>query len=290
MNKAICVGVPLFAILILTSFVPKSEADLWELVLELEIEKTVIHSGQTIVISGIVVDHAYQPISEADVLIRTGPDTMKTQTNPQGEFKVEFADFKRISGTYVINAIVTSEGRTGMTSTELKILGETSPVLVLQEKLNTDEARNYIASNVDDFEHDPIGMMLFKYYQGLLEELFEEKKKERIKANEQMKLVEQRVLVDEIKQVDIEKSRPGFGLYEGYKYEQYMNSLNPEIRNTIDFQLNFTKNMFLEAQKIKNEILANGGTYEEARKAYLEKISISKETLEEFNKIDSKSE
>ena len=41
---------------------------------------------------------------------------------------------------------------------------------------------------------------------------------------------------------------------------------------------------------IKNEILANGGTYEEARKAYLEKISISKETLEEFNKIDSKSE
>ena len=286
MNKTITLGVPLFAILILTSFVPNSEAELWELVVDLELEKAAIHSGQTVKISGIVVDHSYQPISGADVLIRTGADSMKTQTDSQGEFIVEFADFKRVSGTYIINVVVSSDGKTGMTSTEFKVLGDSSPVLSLQEKLKTEEARKYIASTVEDFEHDPIGMMLFKYYHGLLEELIEEKKKERIKSNEQMELGEQRAIVNEIKQGDVEKSSVGFGMYDGVKYEQYINSLNPDIRNTIDFQLNFTKNMFLEAQKIKNEILANGGTYEEARKAYLEKISISKETLEDFNKID----
>ena len=286
MSKAITLGVTLFSILILTSFVPHSEAELWELVVDLEMEKAIIHYGQTVKVSGIVVDHAYQPVSEAEVLIRTGADTMKTQTNPQGKFTVEFENFKRVSGTYVINAVISSDGKTGMASTEFKVLGESSPILSLQEKLKTNEARKYIASSLDDFEHDPIGMMLFKHYHGLLEELIEEKKKERIKLKEQMKLAEQRIITENIKQEDIENTSIGYGLYEGYKYEQYMNSLNPEIRKTIDFQLNFTKNMFLEAQEIKNKILASGGTYEEARKAYLEKISISKETLEEFNKID----
>lgn len=290
MNKTIAVGVPLFTLLIVTSFIPNSQAELWELIVDLDIEEKVIHSGQTVTISGIVVDHAYQPISDAKVLIRSGADTINTQTDSEGEFTAEFAEFKKISGTYIINAVVSADGKTGITSTEFKVLGESSPVLSLQEKLNTEEARKYISSSYEDFEHDPVGMMLFKYYQELFEKLIEETKKERIKLNEQMKLVEKRVIVDEIKQEEIDKSNPGFGLFDGSRYEQYMNSLNPEIRKTIDIQLDFTKNMFLEAQKVKNEILANGGTYEEAREAYLEKISISKETLEEFNKIEEKLE
>ena len=50
-------------------------------------------------------------------------------------------------------------------------------------------------------------------------------------------------------------------------------------------QLDFTKNNFAEGQKIKDEIIANGGTYEEARQAYLDKISIPRETLEQFNQM-----
>ena len=47
-------------------------------------------------------------------------------------------------------------------------------------------------------------------------------------------------------------------------------------------QLNFTKNAFEEAQKVRDEIISNGGTYEEARQAYLELITIPKEVLEQF--------
>ena len=119
--------------------------------------------------------------------------------------------------------------RQGMASTEFKVLGESSPILSLQEKLNTDEARKYIASSLDDFEHDPIGMMLFKYYHGLLEELIEEKKKESIQSQRADETSRAKRIAEEIKQ-DIENTNIGFGLYEGSKYEQYMNSLNPEIR------------------------------------------------------------
>ncbi len=57
-------------------------------------------------------------------------------------------------------------------------------------------------------------------------------------------------------------------------------------------QLEFTKNKFEEAQKIRDEILASGGTYEEARQAYLDMLSIPKEKLEQFNqeKLEKESE
>ena len=47
--------------------------------------------------------------------------------------------------------------------------------------------------------------------------------------------------------------------------------------------MSFTKNNFLDAQKIKAEILENGGTFEEARQAYLDRLTIPKEILEKFN-------
>ena len=290
MVKEIILGISLFAVLIMTSFVPNSEAELWELIVDLEMEKSVINSGDSLTVSGIVVDHSYQPVRGAEVLIRAGADTTKAFTDPHGKFWANFVEFNRVPGTYIINVVVSSEGRTGLSSIEFKVLGNSSPILSLQEKLSTDEARKYIASNPEDFEHDPIGMMLSKYYHGLLDELIEEKRKERIKVKEQIKIDEQKAIADKLKQQDIEEWNPRFGLYDGKQYEYYMNSLDPKIRETIDVQLNFTKNMFLEAQKIKNEILANGGTHEEARKAYLDKMSISKETLEKFNKIDTKSE
>ena len=59
--------------------------------------------------------------------------------------------------------------------------------------------------------------------------------------------------------------------------------MNPEIQDIVKEQLNFTKNNFINAQNIRDMIIENGGTYEEARQAYLDKISIPKEVLEQFN-------
>ena len=44
--------------------------------------------------------------------------------------------------------------------------------------------------------------------------------------------------------------------------------------------MNFKVNMFEDAQNAMNEVLENGGTYQEARMAYLEKASISREMME----------
>ena len=137
-------------------------------------EKDVIYSGNTVVVIGKVVDHAYHPTRGIEVLVRTGADTTKVFTNPDGEFKAKFVDFQGVSGTYTVNAVASWYGITGLASTEFQVKGDVSPVSILQQQLSTDQARKYLSSNEGDFEKNPIGQILFKYYHGLHDQLITE--------------------------------------------------------------------------------------------------------------------
>ena len=281
-NKAVAVG--LFSFLMLFSFIPTSEAELWELIIDLNMQTGVVNPGETVVITGKIVDHAYKPVRGAEVFIRTGAETTKAFTDPQGEFRGAFNDFQRVPGTYTVNVIATTwDEKTGLASTEFQVNGDASSISILQQKLSTDEARNYLSSNESDFEKNPIGQTLFKYYQGLLNELILEKKENVGPSEEQMYVEQQRIIAENLRNQAIEFYNPGAGIYDGYQREQYLASLNPEIQDLVASQLDFTKNIFEEAQKSRDEILANGGTYEEARQTYLDMISIPKEALEQFN-------
>ena len=280
-NKAAIIG--LFSVLMLFSFIPTSEAELWELLIDVNVEKGIIYPGETVVVTGKIVNHAYEPIEGAEVFIRTGSDTTKAFTDQEGVFKAEFKDFQRIPGFYSVNVIASWNGMTGLTSTQFQVRGDISLVSVLQEKLSTDEAIEYLSANESDFEKNPIGQTLFKYYHGLLDELILEKKESSESLAEQIYLEQQRIIAENLRNQAIEEFNPGAGTFDGYQYEDYINSLNPEIRDMVVSQLNFTKNAFEEAQKFRDEILANGGTYEEARQAYLDMISFPKEILEQFN-------
>lgn len=280
-NKA--VGIGLFSIIMMLSFIPASDAILWELIVDLNMEKGIVYSGETVVVTGKVVDHAYDPIRGAEILVRTGADTTKAFTDPDGIFRAKFENFERVPGTYNVNVIATWYGMTGLSSTQFELKGDVTPVSGLQAKLSTDEARKYLSANEDDFERDPIGQTLFKYYHGLLEELILEKKNMFKMTEEEIHLEKQSIIAQQLREQAIEEYQPGAGTYGGYQYDDYVKTLNPEIRDLVISQLNFTKNTFEEAQKIREEILANGGTYDEARQAYLDMITIPKEVLEQFN-------
>jgi len=267
----------------LFSFIPSSQAELWEFVVELDMEKGVVNSGDTVIITGKVVDHAYHPTRGVEVLVRTGADTTKAFTNPDGEFKAQFVDFQRVPGTYIVNVVASWYGMTGMASTEFQVKGDSSPVSILQQQLSTDQARKYLSSNENDFEKNPIGQTLFKYYHGLLDQLIAEKKEANKPNEDQIFLEQQRRIAENLRNQAIEEYKPGYGTYGGYKYENYIAGLNPEIRDLVVNQLSFTQNNFLDAQKIRAEIIENGGTYEEARQAYLDRLTIPKEILEKFN-------
>ncbi|MFQ5781468.1 MAG: carboxypeptidase-like regulatory domain-containing protein [Nitrosopumilus sp.] len=265
------------------SFTQTSEAELWELIIDLNIQKGAIYSGENLVITGKVVDHAYKPIRGAEVLIRAGSDTTKAFTDPWGVFRAEFQNFERVPGTYTVNVVASWYGMTGLSTTQFQVKGEVSKISILQEQLSTEHAIKYLSAKESDFEKDPIGQTLFKYYHGLLDELIIENKKAREPLTEQIHLEQQRKIADELRGQAIEEFGPGAGVFQGYRYEDYVNNLNPEIKELVISQLDFTKNIFEEAQKVRETILENGGTYEEARQAYLDMISIPKEIIEQFN-------
>jgi len=102
-NKAAIIG--LFSVLMLFSFIPTSEAELWELLIDVTVEKGIIYPGETVVVTGKIVNHAYEPIEGAEVFVRTGSDTTIAFTDPEGVFKAEFKDFQRIPGFYSVNVI-----------------------------------------------------------------------------------------------------------------------------------------------------------------------------------------
>ena len=259
-----------------------SEAKLWEFIVELEMEKAV-NPGDTVVVTGRVVNHAYEPTRGVEVFIRSGADTTKAFTDPNGVFKGEFRDFQRVPGIYKVDVIASWYGMTGMSSTEFQVKGDYSQVSELQQKLSTDEARKYLGSNESDFVKNPIGQTLFKYYHKLLDELIQEQKQSQEPDEEKIFLEQQRSISENLRNQAIEEYGVGAGTYGGLQYEDYIKSLNPEVRELIINQLNFTKNNFEEAQNVRDNIIANGGTYEEARKAYLDIISIPREILEQFN-------
>ena len=93
-NKAIVVG--LFSIMMVFSFATTVEAELWDFIIDLNLEKGVIYPGEDLVISGKVVDHAYDGVRGAEVLVKVGADSTKVFTNPYGEFKAKFDNFERI--------------------------------------------------------------------------------------------------------------------------------------------------------------------------------------------------
>ena len=53
----------------LFSIVSTSQAELWELVIDVNVEKKAIYSGDSVIITGKVVDQAYKPIRGAEVFI-----------------------------------------------------------------------------------------------------------------------------------------------------------------------------------------------------------------------------
>ena len=283
MNRSKSIVAGLFVFLMLFSLIPTSQAELWEFIVEVNVENEVVYSGDTVVVTGRVVDHAYEPTRGVEVLIRAGSDTTKAFTTPDGHFRGEFENFQRVPGTYIVNVVASWYGMIGLSSTEFQVKGDSTPVSALQQKLSTDEAIKYLSSNESDFEKDPIGQMLFKYYHGLLDELIQEQNEAGKSNEEKIFIEEQRAIAETLKEQAIEEYDSGYGTYDGFKYEDYIAGLNSEIKELVVEQLNFTKNSFLEAQELKQEMLANGSTYDEAMQAYLEMLAIPKATIEQFN-------
>ena len=271
----------IFTILLVIPLASNSEAKLWDLQIQASVENSPIVSGERPIVSGMVIDHASKPVPNASINVKSESMSITTHTSQSGEFIVELGKHDRLPGNYMVTiSASTDDGNTGISTIQYQVKGEISQSASTFAKLSTPEAKKYLDASPKDFDHDPIGFMLFNYYQKLNAEFLEEQKIHEKIAQEKQILEEQYKIEEELREKAIEEYNPGFGVFSGPEYENYVNSLDENVRDVVIEHLNFTKNLFYEAQIIREQILNNGGTAEEAQNAYLEKISTSRETIE----------
>lgn len=280
-NTAILLG--LFSVFALSMLIPASDAVLWNLIIQAGVDNAKMLPEEVPTISGRITDHASNPVKDVQIHISTRHDSLFTTTSEQGEFSVQLSHHNRMPGTYMVNIIAKApDGKIGISNTQFQVIGELTTTSVIEEKLSTPEAIKYLNAKSTDFEKDPIGFILYNHYQKLLQEFIVEKKIGEKILEEQKYIEEQTKISEELLLKEIEELAPGSGVFSGIKYDDYVKNLEPAVKDTIVSQMNFTKNIFEEAQEVRNIILENGGTKEEANKAYLEKITITRQTLEEF--------
>lgn len=280
-----------FALALLIPIISESQATLWGLQIQANVENSPIISGERPIVSGLIIDHASKPVPKAEVTVKSESIVIVTSTSQSGEFQVELGKHDRIPGNYLVTiSALAEDGRTGIESIQYQVRGELSPSTMSQSKLSTPEAIKYLNSSPDDFDKNPIGYMLYNYYQKLYKEYLEEQKQSEQIIQNKEKIEQQKEEEQKFREKAIEEFNPGAGVFSGPQYENYVNSLDDEVRDVVVEHLNFTKNLFYEAQSLRNEILQNGGSAEEAHKAYLEKISTSRETIENLGNNEEESQ
>ena len=270
-----------FVGVIALSSIPFSESTLWDLLITVDVQNAPLEENENPLVWGIVLDHASKPIENATIQIRSGQNTVFTTSDELGQFHYEFEGLGLLPGEHVVNVVATSfEDKMGVASTNFQVKGELSASSHTARLLETDEAKKYLNANPEDFENNSIGITLYNYYQDLQAKFLEQEAIQESINNMELELDSTRAISDDLEQKIIDEKNPGAGTFSGLKYDIFIANLDPEIRDLVSKQMNFTVNVFEEAQNAMNEVLENGGTYQEARIAYLEKATVSREMME----------
>lgn len=287
MTKVVILSSLVLALTVLMSILPQSESSLWDLVVYAKPTIQIFYSDESPAIAGKVVDQADRPVSDVQVKIRFGAESATTITNSDGMFFYDFGPKDRFSGIYIVNVVATSnDGKIGLASTKFEIKGSALPSSHVQQSFE-------LAYSDDlDVENDPIDALIFKYRQEIAQKLEQERLKQQELAKYQEFLDEQRQIAAQKlnETLQLESAKPNDESYtERWYFPRFMDSLDKSVKGIIGTQLNYTSQLWEDARKAMNEVLENGGTWQQAREAFFEKASVSRQTMESLtiNKTNS---
>ena len=278
MLKMAIAGVAVLAVALAPSAAP-SEGVLWDLLVQSSLEDQMITVGQSPVVAGRVTDHAGMPVHDADITIRSGALAFHIKTDDTGGFEQELAGFDGLPGRYVMNIKAEHGERTGWDTLQFQVSGDVMESEILLRQIGTATAQRYIGAGEGDFADDPIGMQLYLHYRQLYADYLDAVERENAEAEAEKILDGQRELARQALRTDIEENNPGAGTYGGWAYDRFVDNLDRSVKEIIVGQLNHTTTTFRQAGELMDAVLENGGTYQEAREAYLDRLSMSQEMM-----------
>lgn len=262
------------AALLLVSTTYASAATLWDFMIIAGFKNSQIELNDKPVINGTVLNQASKPVPGAEVKIRFGGVSASTTTDEQGKFSYEFAQ-QSTPGLFSVTIFATKDNLKGFSTTTLKVGSEYSTF---------DEIYyNQLAQNKTKPASTPYEILKLKNYEKFLAQQNKKLQKQIDIEAKKLALSEKRDLARQRLEQTLQERPVGGGVYEGTQYEDYISKLNPRVKDAIVNQLSFTKQLQEEAKQAMKEVLDNGGSLQEARKVYFEKLSLTKEELIKVN-------
>ena len=250
---------------------------LWDLMIKANFEQDRIRVGESPVIFGIVLNQASKPVPGAEVKIRFAGVSAVTTTDEQGKFRYEFEP-QTHQGTFSVSIAAKVNDLKGFTTSSLRVGEEPTTFNEVYYKSQMSNAN----TDKDSLSGDPYKALKLKHYQRFIEEQNKIKEKQGIIESKKNDLGEKRDFARERLDATLRERPVGAGVYVGKDHDRYIEKLDPRIKDTIAYQLNYTKRIFEEAQYAMKSVLDNDGTVQEARKAYLEKLATPREQLIEI--------
>jgi len=262
------------------SSIPTSEAKLWDFIMDVNFVKNPIPKGENPILVGTIVDHAYNPVSGIDIKIFFGGESHILKSDERGEFGKQFESDDLKSRTYSVQLIATSDdGKMGMKRTTLQIEGHVEKNAKYDRQLESMEIAND-PSKLRKNSHDPISVILYEHYLKLQDQIAHANHEEELLDAHQQKIREIRQNVHEkLMETLDEHPLPTKQFDNSIKTSKFLANLDDEKRYLFELQMNSTKIRFIEAQNIMQTLLNNGTSYDNARLAYLDYLSISQEEM-----------
>lgn len=255
-------------------YVTYASATPFDFLINVKLEQYQIELDQKPVVFGTVTDNVMRPVSGVEVKITFGANSVTTITNSDGKFRQEFPE-QTEPGIFSVNVFAKQDGKKGFGDTTLRI-----------SKQLTTFSELYYNSKLDNFtdqkKSDPYETLKIKNYEKFLKEKNKIIQKQLEIESKKIMLQEKKDLANQKLNETIIERKVGPGSFSGHNYDKYFAGLNPSIRDDIANQINYTKKTIMDAHLAMKKVLDNGGTQEEAKKAYLEKLSIKKDSMEKI--------
>lgn len=271
MRSHVVIGVLLAAILLGNATVA-SAAMPWDLIVRANLEQAEVSLNEKPVVFGTVLDQIARPVSGVEVKISFSDQSATVITDSEGNFRYEFGE-QYMPGTFSVNIFAKLDDKKGFAKLTLKIGKESTTFNEIYY------GSNEFSGNKTALPNDPYAAIKLKHLKEFIEEQNKLKQKQMNIEAKNFALQEKRSLAQQMLEAALRERPVGAGVFSDAQYERYLAKVDPRIKDQISYQLNYTKQLRIEAQQAMKAVLDNGGSLEDARKVYFEKLSVTKGEL-----------
>jgi hypothetical protein len=245
------------------------------LVVTVKPEKSPLESSEIPVLTGTVTDQASRPIANAQVSISTSYGTFGIFTGNDGKFRYQYENPVK-PAQYLVNVKAQKIGYgTGLASTTFFVYG-----------VPVSQSQQYNSKTVsgNNSSQDPIASRILKNVEIAKKQQAEQDAK--IKRIEEEKKLEQsqRALANQQLQFDLGNWFAQFNPFTPRNaYAEFVSQVNQTVQTIFWGQFNFTEQKTNEGLAAKSQVLQNGGSYDQARNAFIKNATTSRSEISKVN-------